>query len=96
MIAREQHSSAYEVSPALVAFEDLQAMLISAAETALAEAASGAARAETAHAMRNAMRVRKGERRDGQVRDRKGEQDRREALEPWFADRGSEWDREAT
>jgi hypothetical protein len=94
MIAREQYPAAYEVSPALVAFEDAQAMLISIAEPMLAEAKREAAHAEVVSAKRNGMRARRGEGQVGQMRDRERQRERKEAFERWLAGREVEWRKE--
>jgi hypothetical protein len=94
VITREQHPAAYEVSHALVAFEDTQAAHICAAEPARAEETNRVARAKAARAMLNEMRPRRDERQVGQKRDREGERERRVTFERWRAERRGEWDKE--
>ncbi|KAH8984357.1 hypothetical protein EDB86DRAFT_149961 [Lactarius hatsudake] len=95
-IALDQLPAAHEVSPALVALEDTHAADLAATEPSRADETCAAARAEAERAMRNSLRVRKGEGGRGAARDRAGQQARREELERWRAEQEGVWAREDT
>ena len=93
-IARDQLPAAYEVSDALVNLEDTHAASLAASEPSRTDESCAAARAEAQRAMRNSMRVvRKGE-GAVQVRDRAGQQVRREVFGRWRAEQEGVWARE--
>ncbi|KAH9971645.1 hypothetical protein BJV74DRAFT_889311 [Russula compacta] len=93
-IARDQYPAAYEVSEALVALEDEHAARICAAEPARAKEEEAEARKDALRAVRNGMRVRRGEGTMGPRRDREGQEARKEEFERWRGEREVEWARE--
>ena len=94
-IARDQLPAAYEVSDALVEFEDTHAASLAAAEPLRTDESCAAARAKAQRAMRNSMRVRKGEgAAHAPVRDRAGQQARREEFGRWRGEQEGVWARE--
>ncbi|KAI0290354.1 hypothetical protein BC826DRAFT_1187348 [Russula brevipes] len=95
-IARDQRPAAHEVSAALVALEDQLAARVCAAEPARVREELGDARAEAERAMKNGMRVRRGEGGEGKgvARDREGQDARRAAFERWRGERELGWARE--
>jgi hypothetical protein len=93
-IARDQLPAAYEVSDALVELEDAHAARLAATEPTRTDKSCAAARAEAQRAMRNSMRVRKGEGTKGAERDRAGQQARREEFGKWCEEREGVWARE--
>jgi hypothetical protein len=93
-IARDQLPAAYEVSDALVELEDAHAARLAATEPVRTDKSCAAARAEAQRAMRNSMRVRKGEGAKGAERDRAGQQARREEFGKWCEEREGVWARE--
>src|SRR6266404_4359287 len=95
-IARDQLPAAHQVSPALIALEDAHAERLAAAEPARTDETCAAARKEAARAMRNSMRVKKGEGGRGVARDREGQQARRDEFESWREEKEGEWAREDT
>ncbi|KAH9052287.1 hypothetical protein EDB87DRAFT_1692445 [Lactarius vividus] len=95
-IARDQLPAAHEVSPTLVALEDTHAVDLAATEPLRADETCAAARTEAERAMRNRLRVRKGEGGKGAARDRAGQQARREELERWRWEQEGVWEREDT
>jgi hypothetical protein len=96
MIARDQRPAAHEVSAALIALEDQLATCVCAAEPSRVREELGDARAEAERAVKNGMRLRRGEGGKGKslARDREGQEARRAAFEQWRGEHELGWARE--
>ncbi|KAF8274632.1 hypothetical protein EI94DRAFT_1793925 [Lactarius quietus] len=93
-IARDQLPAAHEVSATLVDLEDTHATRLAATEPVRTDESCAAARKEAERAMRNSLRVRKGEGAKGAERDREGQQARREEFVRWREEQVGTWARE--